>query len=246
MHSDIKREELLISQLSDLLVNDKHVAVGAASPIPGAAALLAKEEAKLINKRLRVTILHSNKYNNFTDGARELFDCAAQGRIDTFFLGGVQIDGQANINLVGTGSYPKIEKRFPGSFGSALMYFVVPQIILFREEHSPRTLVEQVDFISAPGLSDENIYRPGGPKYLLTNRALFKFNKDIKKFSLLKLNQNETIQDIKELTGFKFDISKNISDMLDPDTSRLKILRDKIAPMVSEFYPEFTNRIWGI
>ena len=246
MHSDIKREELLISQLSDLLVNDKHVAVGAASPIPGAAALLAKEEAKLINKRLRVTILHSNKYNNFTDGARELFDCAAQGRIDTFFLGGVQIDGQANINLVGTGTYPKIEKRFPGSFGSALMYFVVPQIILFREEHSPRTLVNQVDFVSAPGVSDENIYRPGGPKYLLTNRALFKFNKDLKKFSLLKLNQNQTIQDIKELTGFKFDISKNISDMLDPDTLRLKILRDKIAPMVSEFYPEFTNRIWGI
>ena len=246
MHSDIKREELLISQLSDLLVNDKHVAVGAASPIPGAAALLAKEEAKLINKRLRVTILHSNKYNNFTDGARELFDCAAQGRIDTFFLGGVQIDGQANINLVGTGSYPKIEKRFPGSFGSALMYFVVPQIILFREEHSPRTLVNQVDFVSAPGVSDENIYRPGGPKYLLTNRALFKFNKDLKKFSLLKLNQNQTIQDITELTGFKFDISKNISDMLDPDTSRLKILRNKIAPMVSEFYPEFTNRIWGI
>lgn len=246
MHSDIKREELLISQLSDLLVNDKHVAVGAASPIPGAAALLAKEEAKLINKRLRVTILHSNKYNNFTDGARELFDCAAQGRIDTFFLGGVQIDGQANINLVGTGSYPKIEKRFPGSFGSALMYFVVPQIILFREEHSPRTLVDQVDFVSAPGVSDENIYRPGGPKYLLTNRALFKFNKDLKKFSLLKLNQNQTIQDIKELTGFKFDVSKNISDMLDPDTSRLKILRNKIAPMVSEFYPEFTNRIWDI
>ena len=246
MHSDIKREELLISQLSDLLVNDKHVAVGAASPIPGAAALLAKEEAKLINKRLRVTILHSNKYNNFTDGARELFDCAAQGRIDTFFLGGVQIDGQANINLVGTGSYPKIEKRFPGSFGSALMYFVVPQIILFREEHSPRTLVNQVDFVSAPGVSDENIYRPGGPKYLLTNRALFKFNKDLKKFSLLKLNQNQTIQDIKELTGFKFDVSKNISDMLDPDTLRLKILRNKIAPMVSEFYPEFTNRIWGI
>ena len=26
--------------------------------------------------------------------------------------GGVQIDGQANINLVGTGSYPKIEKRY--------------------------------------------------------------------------------------------------------------------------------------
>ena len=154
---DIQREELLISQLADLLKNDRHVAVGAASPIPGAAALLAREEAKTFDKRLRVTILHSNRYNNFTDGARELFDCAAQGRIDTFFLGGVQIDGKANINLVGTGEYPKIEKRFPGSFGSALMYFVVPQIILFREEHSPRTLVKKVDFISAPGVSEKGV-----------------------------------------------------------------------------------------
>ena len=65
MNLNIKREELLISQLANLLKNDNHVAVGAASPIPGAAALLAKEEAKNFNKRLRVTILHSNKYNNF-------------------------------------------------------------------------------------------------------------------------------------------------------------------------------------
>ena len=246
MNKEIKREELLISQLADLLVHDKHVAVGAASPIPGAAALLAKEEAKAKNRRLRVTILHSNKYNNFTDGARELFDCAAQGRIDTFFLGGVQIDAQANINLVGIGEYPKVIKRFPGSFGSALMYFVVPQIILFREEHSPRTLVNKVDFISAPGISDEKVHRPGGPKYLLTNRALFKFNKDLKKFSLLKLNQNETTEGIEKLTGFKFDVNEHVSAMSDPDISRLKILRNKIAPMVSEFYPEFADRIWGI
>ena len=49
---ELKREELLISQLADLLVNDNHIAVGAASPIPGAAALLAKEEAKLQKNRL--------------------------------------------------------------------------------------------------------------------------------------------------------------------------------------------------
>ena len=246
MNEDIKREELLISQLADLLINDKHIGVGAASPIPGAAALLAKEEAKLKNKRLRVTILHSNKYNNFTDGARELFDCAAQGRIDTFFLGGVQIDGQANINLVGTGEYPMLKKRFPGSFGSALMYFVVPKIILFKEEHSLRTLVNKVDFISAPGISGDNVYRPGGPKYLLTNRALFKFNKKNKRFSLLNLNNDETIQNIVDLTGFKFDIDENISEMNKPHNKRIDILRNQIAPMVAEFYPEFAKRIWNI
>ena len=105
----IFQSEIIISEISNLLKDDKHVAIGAASPIPGSAALLAQEERKNTNLKLQVTILHSQKFNNFTDGSRELFDASAQGRIDTFFLGGVQIDGEANINLVGTGRYPKLD-----------------------------------------------------------------------------------------------------------------------------------------
>ena len=56
---------------------------------------------------MRVSVLGSERHNPFTDGGRELFDCAAQGRIDAFFLGGGQIDGGANINLVGVGGYPR-------------------------------------------------------------------------------------------------------------------------------------------
>ena len=82
-----------------------HVAVGAASPIPGAAALLARERCERHAARLgagqRAAQLPS------PTAARELFDCAAQGRIDAFFLGGGQIDGAANINLVGIGDYPQ-------------------------------------------------------------------------------------------------------------------------------------------
>lgn len=243
--SEIKFEEILISILCDLLTDDNHVAVGAASPIPGAAALLAREEHKQINKKLRVTILHSLRFNNFTDGARELFDCAAQGRIDTFFLGGVQIDQEANINLVGTGQYPKLDKRFSGSFGSALMYYVIPKVILFREEHSPRTLVKKVDFISAPGISKENLYRPGGPKYLLTNKALFSFNKNNKKFCLEKTAQGINQGDVKKITGFEYDLNTTINNFMLPSKSRLKTLRKIIAPMVSEFYPHFAKKIWS-
>jgi glutaconate CoA-transferase subunit B len=39
--------------------------------------------------------------------------------------------------------------RFPGSFGSAYLCFLVPKIVLFREAHSRRSLVRRVDFISA-------------------------------------------------------------------------------------------------
>ena len=50
---------------------------------------------------------------------------------------------------IGDYEHPKV--RFPGSFGSAYLYYVVPKVILFRTEHSRRTLVPKVDFISAPG-----------------------------------------------------------------------------------------------
>ena len=55
---------------------------------------------------MRVSVLGSERHNPFTDGNVELFDCAAQGRIDAFFLGGGQIDGAANINL-GVRGYPR-------------------------------------------------------------------------------------------------------------------------------------------
>ena len=61
------REELLISLLADMLAEDKHVAVGAASPIPGAAALLAKAEKAERGGRMQVTIIHSRRHNPFTE-----------------------------------------------------------------------------------------------------------------------------------------------------------------------------------
>ncbi len=96
--------EILIATIADLLAGVRLVAVGASSPIPAAGAMLlrARNEARGL-ERVRIVVLGSREHNFFTNGAVELFDCAAQGRVDAFFLGGGQIDGQGNINLVGTG-----------------------------------------------------------------------------------------------------------------------------------------------
>lgn len=239
----VSREELLISVLTDILAEDRHVAVGAASPIPGAAALLAKAES---NRRMQVTILHSRQHNPFTNGSRELFDASAAGRIDSFFLGGVQIDGQANINLVGIGEYPHLKKRFPGSFGSALMYYVVPKVILFREEHSPRTLVEKVDFVSAPGSSPDNVPRPGGPWGLVTNRCVMRWDREAKRFRLVSVHPGETVESVKAATGFDFDVDPDVRETPAPSPERVERIRTLIAPQVLQFYPEFANRVWGV
>jgi len=177
-----RNEELLADVIAGLIGDARHAAIGASSPIPAAAAMLARERG---HGRPYVSLLGSRRQTFFTDGGRELFDCAGQGRIDVFFLSGGQIDGQANINLVGTGDYARPTVRFPGSFGSAYMYYVVPKVILFRLEHTRRTLVEKVDFISAPGTSPENVYRPGGPIALITNRCLFAFDRARRRFRRL-------------------------------------------------------------
>ena len=234
-------EELLIVTLADMLRGDRHVAVGAASPIPGAAALLAKSESP---QRMHVAILHSLSHNPFAEGARELFDAAAQGRIDTFFLGGVQIDGSANINLVGLGDYPNLRKRFPGSFGSALMYFAVPRVILFREEHSRRVLVPQVDFISAPGPAAEDSRRGGGPHALLTDLALFTFDRERRRFCLESVHPGHGLDEVIASTGFDFDRLETVPETPTPDAETLALIRGPVAREIARTYPRFAAKLF--
>lgn len=242
MSADLAPEELLITTVADMLRGLRHVAVGAQSPIPGSAALLARARS---GGSLRVSMLGSEAHNPFTDGGRELFDCAAQGRIDAFFLGGGQIDGQANINLVGIGDYPETKVRFPGSFGSAYLYFLVPRVILFREEHTDRVLVPKVDFISAPGVSDEDVHRTGGPHALVTGRCVFTFDNDRRRFRLASIHPGHTVDEIRENTGFDFDAPDNVPETEIPDDTTLELLRGRVADEVAETYPAFATRLFG-
>jgi glutaconate CoA-transferase subunit B len=236
--------ELLIDALAGMLDGLGHVAVGAASPIPGAAALLARERS---GGRLRVSVLGSERHNPFTDGGRELFDCAAQGRIDAFFLGGGQIDGGANLNLVGVGDYPTTKVRWPGSFGSAYLYFLVPRVILFREEHTPRVLVPAVDFVSAPGTSAANVYRPGGPWALVTGRAVFRFDRARARarFELASIHPGQTLADILANTGFAFDHPAEVPATSPPSAETLALIRGPVGRAIAETYPRFAEQLLG-
>jgi glutaconate CoA-transferase subunit B len=238
---DIARTELLIVTLARLLTGVRTIAVGNSSPIPGAASLLLRAR----DPNVRVLMLGSVRNNAFTDGGRELFDCAAQGRIDAFFLGGGQIDGQANLNLVGVGAYPRVSQRFPGSFGSAYLYFLVPRVILFREEHTPRVLVPKVDFISAPGTSEEGVYRPGGPAALVTQRGVLGFDKGKRRFHLDSVHPGESVESIRANTGFDFDVAGDVPVTSAPTPDDLDLLRGSVAPDIAETYPRFARTLFG-
>ena len=236
----------MIGAIAPMLEGLGHVAVGARSPIPGSAAHLARARS---HGRLRVSILGSRTQSSFTDGARELFDCAGQGRIDAFFLSGGQIDGQANINLVGVGdlaAYPRADARFPGSFGSAYLYFVVPRVILFHLEHSPRVLVDKVDFISAPGTSPPDVFRPGGPFALVTSLCVFHFDRARGRFRLTSTHGNVSRETIRAATGFDYDEQAVVPITPPPDAETLRVLRTDVARLIADTYPAFAAKTWGV
>lgn len=237
---NFRPEELLADQIAQLIGDVRHVAVGNASPIPATAALLARERG---NGKPYVSLLGSPKHTFWTDGGRELFDCAGQGRIDVFFLSGGQIDGHGNINLVEIGEHDRPKVRFPGSFGSAYLYYVVPKVILFRTEHSRRTLVPQVDFISAPGANDPNVFRTGGPIALITNRCLFSFAKGC--FTLQTVHPGHTIEEVVEHTGFDFERPDHVPETPAPSPATLKLMRETVAPQLAEVYPQFARQVFG-
>jgi glutaconate CoA-transferase subunit B len=239
--NSFRDEELLADVIARLIGDVRHVAVGNASPIPATAALLARELGK---GRPYVSLLQSRKHNFFTDGGRELFDCAGQGRIDVFFLSGGQIDGQGNVNLVSIGEYDHPKVRFPGSFGSAYLYYVVPKVILFRTEHSRRTLVPKVDFVSAPGTNDENVFRTGGPVALVTNRCAFTFADG--HFTLASVHPGHTMEEVVENTGFEFDRPRSVPETPAPTPETLKLMREVIAPQLAEVYPQFAAHVFGV
>jgi glutaconate CoA-transferase subunit B len=214
--------------------------IGNQSPIPGTAALVARE---LAGGAMRVTILGSRRHTDFTSGGVETFDRAAQGRVDVFFLGGGQIDGEANINLVGAGDYPRVDVRWPGSFGSAYLYFLVPRVILFREEHTSRVFVKKVDFVSAPGTSPLGVYRPGGPWKLVTGLGLFAFDRSRKRFALESVHPGHTVEEIVASTGFEFDRAASVPATPAPEPRVLALIRGRIRDEIAETYPKFAGTL---
>ena len=212
--------------IARLLAGARHAAIGASSPIPASGSYLRRS----IDSGFRVSLQQRRTANPFTEGSRELFDLAGQGRIDTFFLGGAQIDGSGAINLVRADG-----KRFPGTFGSAYMYSVTKNVVLFREEHSRRTLVPKVDFVSARG----------NPRALLTGKALFSWQAERRRFRLESFHQ-AGLDEVRDSTGFDYDVSPALGETPAPTAEELRLLRGPVARLVAADYPDFAKRVWGL
>lgn len=128
-------------------------------------------------------------------GNEDFYDLCARGRLDLVFLGCAQVDGagRTNVSVIGDWRNPKV--RLPGGGGAAVMMPTAKRVVTWRTEHSTRTLVEKLDFVTAAG----NL------QTVVTPIAVFQ--KHDGRLALESRNPQVTLDEIIRRTGFRFDAS---------------------------------------
>lgn len=151
---------------------------------------------------------------------------------DKFFAGGIQVDGNGNTNLIGLKGEGgrRYSFRGPGTVGIADIITVTTPYI-FVTHHDARTLVDKVDYISMHGPNGWKQYKyPGhGPKWIITPRALFTFDKN-GRAQLSGTFADATPEWVKENTGFSFALAPDYSKIKEPTAEELLVLRSEIDP----------------
>jgi glutaconate CoA-transferase subunit B len=229
-------EELMACVMARAIGDGERAGVGVNSPIPAAAVLLA---ARTHAPRLRYRLPGVDGTTPFI-GSKEFFDYAQSGKLDVFFLSGVQIDEAANLNLHVLGDPEHPRRRFPGAFGSAVLYYVVPRVIVFRTEHSPRVFVPHVDFVTAGGETEPGVPRTGGPWLVVTPRAVLSYRQDAGRLELASFHPGESVGSVQAQTGFPLAAREDVHETPPPTAEELRVLREEVYPRLSGRYPVFT------
>lgn len=81
----------------------------------------------------------------------DFYDLCTRGRMDLCFLGAAQVDGLGRTNVSSIGDWHNPKVRLPGGGGGAVMLPTARRAVTWRTEHSKRTLVEKLDFVTAAG-----------------------------------------------------------------------------------------------
>jgi len=216
--------ELMAVLLSREVRDDEISACGALSQIPAAGLLLAQA---LHAPNAELIILNS-VFNPFRT-SRPFHFLAQRGELGLFFVSGVQIDRHGNYNLHQLGPDPERPKaRFPGGYGGGMIYYCARRTVVFRTEHTRRSLVERVDFVSAAGGTPPDVLRLGHPSKVVTPKATFRFEKDAGVLKLDTIHPPWTLDDIRANTGFDLEANGSIPATPAPSDEELRVLRQVV------------------
>ena len=155
----------------------------------------------------------------------------AQGDVDLGFIGGAEVDRFGNLNTSYVGDPRRPEVKLPGSGGGADIAILSRRWVTLMS-HETRRLVERVSYITSPGYGDgspgwrkRNGLLGGGPVAIITTLAVLRFPEGGGEAYLDSVHPGHTPDEVRELTGWRLQVSDGVRETPEPTESELTAIR---------------------
>ena len=251
---DYSVDELMVTTLASYFHNGEQACNGMASFIPVAAFMLARltHAPELVwiassvgleprPERIPASTLEAPLWRDsimYIDQYTDFWNFVLNGRwIQKFCVGAAQLDqyGNANNSVIGK-DYHKPRVRLPGTAGLADMCSIGKDLYYWNPNHSRRSLVEKVDYISGAGYLNggderEQLGLGGGPQAVITNLAVMDFHPESKRMRLKSVHPGVTVAQVQDATGFELLLATDsIPDTTAPSVEQIRLIRKVIDP----------------
>ncbi len=238
-------QELMAVLLSREIRDGETSLVGLASSLALGAALLAQRRhapnstvvttAGFVNPKPKALYLSCSdgRYGHVCEGYLdfyEIFELSECHALDFFCYGGLQIDQFGNVNLTVLGSLDAPKLRGPG-LANISFAVTAKRMYLQSVNHSTRTFVPRVDYISAPGHIDgpEGRRNAGitteGPVLCVTPLCTFGFPPETRTMTVQTLHPGVPWADVEQHTGFPLTQPTRLKRTKPPTRDELAQLR---------------------
>lgn len=157
-----------------------------------------------------------------------------KGLVDIGFLGGLEVDQFGNLNTTLVGDPNGQFRHMVGSGGANDIASSARNTIIIMR-HEARKLREKIAFNTSPGYlsggdSREKAGLIGGPRRVITDKAVFGFHPETKKMMVLTIHPGNTLDDVIGSMGFMPEIPKDVPITEPPTREQIQIIREELDP----------------
>jgi glutaconate CoA-transferase subunit B len=156
------------------------------------------------------------------------------GRVEVAFLGAAQVDRYANLNSTVIGGYDAPRTRLPGAGGAPEIAASCGEVVVIAA-HSPRTLVERLDFVTTvghgdgPGARGRLGLRGRGPTAVITDLGVLEPDPVSCQLTLTQLHKGVSVEQAKAATGWELAVAEQLAVTEAPSDRELEALRELLA-----------------
>lgn len=157
----------------------------------------------------------------------DIFDNIFSDRF-RIWINPAQIDEQGSVNIAAIGPWEKPKVALVGSRGIPEDTSHLSQGLYYLTQHTPRSVVAKVDFVSGAGWTPERrkyLGAHGAPTCLVTDLGVFGWDPENGRMVVRSLHHGVTPERVGEQTGFKIEIPRGVATTDPPTEEEVRIIR---------------------